>query len=110
MRSDEAETLATLQNLFAMVAELGHMNIRDLLVPGNYAHYQQTLAAAYDALVKVEDALDGIGMRLENEHWRISSAFAELEPLLFQPRARGDAALELFEQKMQQFERRMEQP
>lgn len=86
------------------------LNIRDLLAPGKYAHYQQTLAAAYDALVKVEDALDGIGMRLENEHWRISSAFSELEPLLFQPRTRGDAALELFEQKIQRFEQRMQQP
>ncbi len=77
------------------------MNIRDLLDPSRYVHYQKTLAAAYDALVKVEDALEGIAMRLENEHWCISSAFAELEPLLIQPHTRADAALELFEQSME---------
>jgi len=109
MRSDEAETLATLQTLFAAIAELRQMIIRDLLDPGNYAHYQKTLAAAYDALVKVEDALDSIGTRLENEHWRIGSAFTELEPLLIKPRTRADAALEFFEQKMKRFERTFQQ-
>ena len=110
MHSDEGDTLAALQTLISKVAELGEMNIRDLLAPGRYAHYKETLAAAYDALVKLEDALDGIGMRLENQHWRISSAFAELEPLLIQPRTRGDAALELFEQSLERFERRIQQP
>ena len=110
MRSDEAETLAALQTLFAAIAELRQMDIRDLLDPGNYAHFQKTLASAYDALVKVEDALDSIGMRLENEHWRIGSAFAELTPLLIQPRTRADAVLDLFTQNMESFERRMQQP
>lgn len=81
------ETIAHLTALFATVAELGNMNIRDLLTPGKYEQYQATLDAAYDALVNVEDALDGLGLQLEYQHWRISSAFEELKPLLIQPRS-----------------------
>ena len=72
------------------------MDIRDLLEPGRYHHYKETLAAAYDALVTIEDALDSLGTKLENQHWRIDSAFEELSPLLIQPRSRLDAAMEAF--------------
>ena len=62
MSTADEETIAALQTLFANIAELGHINIRDLLTPGSYALYKATLDAAYDALVKVKDALDSLGL------------------------------------------------
>lgn len=104
MNQSEEETIVALRLLFAKIAELNAMNIRDLLLPGRYAEYRKALDAAYDSLVTVEDALDSLGMKLENQHWRISSAFEELTPLPIQPRNRTDDALELFEQDLQRWE------
>src|ERR1700687_4930859 len=101
MSNSEEETVAALRLLFEKIAELSAMNIRDILIPGKYNEYKATLDAAYDSLVTVEDALDSLGMKLEYHHWRISSAFEELTPLLMQPRIRSDAALEAYEQIIQ---------
>src|SRR5947209_2197179 len=104
MNQSEEETVAALRLLFAKIAELSQMNIREMLAPGKYGEYRAALDAAYDSLVFVEDALDSLGMKLENQHWRISSAFEELTPLPFQPRTRSDTALETFEQDLQRWE------
>src|SRR5436309_1920375 len=104
MNQSEEETVAALRLLFTKIAELSQMNIREMLLPGKYAEYRKALDEAYDSLVAVEDALDSLGMKLENQHWRISSAFEELIPLPFQPRNRADTALELFEQELQRWE------
>ena len=77
------------------------MNIRDMLLPGKYNEFKATLDAAYDSLVTVEDGLDSVGLKLEYHHWRISSAFEELTPLLMQLRILSDAAIEAFEQNIQ---------
>jgi hypothetical protein len=98
MSNSEEETIAALTLLFEKVAELGYMNIRDMLIPGKYDQYKAALDEAYDALVNVEEALDGLGLKLEYQHWRISSAFEEIKPLLIQPRSRADMALEAFAQ------------
>ena len=100
MRKTDEETIAALTLLLEKVAELGQIQVRDLLIPGRYQEYKATLDAAYDALVKVEDALDSLGMKLEYQHWRISSAFEEIKPLFLQPRSRVDIALETFEQNL----------
>ncbi len=106
MNTSEEETVAALRLLFAKLAELGQMDIREMLTPSKYEQFKATLDAAYDSLVNVEDALDSLGLKLENQHWRISSAFEELTPLLIQPRSRVDTALETFEQDMERFDRR----
>ncbi len=41
-----------------------------------------------------------LGMKLEYQHWRISSAFEELKPLSMQPRSRLDLVYDTFEQEM----------
>lgn len=106
----EEETVAALTLFFTKVAELGQMTIREMLTPGRYDHYKATLDAAYDALVTVEGALDSLGLKLEYQHWRISSAFEELTPFLMQTRSRVDIVLETFEQDIQRKERKFPQP
>lgn len=101
MNKFEEETIAALTLLMAKVAELGQLNVREMLTPGRYDQYKATLDEAYDALVKIEDALDSLGMKLEYQHWRISSAFEEIKPLFMQPRSLVDTALETFEQDIQ---------
>ena len=100
MSNSEEETVAALRLLFEKIAELSAMNIREMLIPGKYDEFKATLDTAYDSLVKVEDALDSLGMKLEYHHWRISGAFEELKPLALQPRTRYDTALETFEQDL----------
>ena len=110
MNKSEEETIAALTLLMAKVAELEQMNVREMLTPGRYDQYKATLDEAYDALVTIEDALDSLGMRLEYQHWRISSAFEELKPLFMQPRSLVDTALETFEQDIQRKERKFQHP
>src|SRR5260370_42551045 len=83
MNKSEEETIAALTLLFAKVAALEQMSVREMLTPGRYDQYKATLDEAYDALVTVEDALDSLGMKLEYQHWRISSAFEELTSFLY---------------------------
>src|SRR5713226_8187156 len=110
MSPAEEETVAALTLLFTKVAELGQLNVRDMLTPGRYDQYKATLDEAYDALVTMEDALDSLGMKLEYQHWRISSAFEELTPLFMQPRSLVDIALDTFAQDRQRKERKFPQP
>lgn len=98
MNTFETETIAALTTLFEKVHELQNKNIRDLLLPNAYTEYRATLDAAYDALVHVEDALDSLGMKLEFQHWRISSALEEIKPLLLQPRSYADMTMETMQQ------------
>src|ERR1700676_2274559 len=98
---DEKTVVAALTLLFEKVALLENMKVWDLLTAGAYDQYKATLDDAYDALVTVENALDSVGLKLEYQHWRISSAFEEVKPLLLQPRSLGDIALEIFEQDVE---------
>ena len=109
MSTAEEETVAALTLLFAKVAALEQMSIREMLTPGRYDQYKATLDEAYDALVTIEDALDSLGMKLEYQHWRISSAFEELKPLSMQPRSRLDLVYDTFEQEIQRKERKFPQ-
>src|SRR5713101_5799387 len=110
MNKFEEETIAALTLLMAKVAELGQLNVREMLTPGRYDQYKATLDEAYDALVTVEEALDSLGLKLEYQHWRISSAFEELTPFLMQTRSRVDLVLETFEQDIQRKERKFQHP
>jgi hypothetical protein len=96
----EEETVAALQSLFARVEALKQINIRDLLKPEVYIHYEQTLQEAYDALTKVEDALTSLGMKLEYQHYRLGGAVDELKPLLIDTRSDADKIMEVFEQRL----------
>ena len=110
MNNSEEETVAALRLLFAKIADLSSMDIREMLQPGKYKEYRSALDAAYDALVTVEDALDSLGWKLENEHWRIDSALSELKPMfLKQLRSRADEAIEVFEQDMLRWEHHQQQ-
>lgn len=106
MSKFEEETIASFTLLFEKVAELGQMQVRDMLASGAYDQFKATLDEAYDVLVKIEDALDLLGMKLEYHHWRISSAFEEVRPLLLQPRSLSDTVLESFENNMQRLDRK----
>ncbi len=110
MNKFEEETIAALTLLIAKIAALEQMSVREMLTPGRYDQYKATLDEAYDALVTMEDALDSLGMKLEYQHWRISSAFEELKPLSMQPRSLVDIALDTFEQDIQRIERKFPQP
>lgn len=100
MNTFEEETVAALQSLFARVETLRQINIRDLLKPEVYIHYEQTLQEAYDALTKVEDALTSLGMKLEYQHFRLGGAVDELKPLMIQTRSDADKIMEVFEQRL----------
>jgi len=110
MNKFEEETIAALTLLMAKVAELEQMSVGEMLTPGRYDQFKATLDEAYDALVTIEDALDSLGMKLEYQHWRISSAFEEIKPLTMQPRSLVDTALDTFEQDIQRKERNFQQP
>jgi hypothetical protein len=71
MSTFEEKTMTSLQSLFAKVDTLSRFNIRDILKPDVYYHYEQTLQEAYDALTEVEDALTTLGMKLEYQHFRL---------------------------------------
>jgi hypothetical protein len=96
----EEETVAALQSLFARVETLKQINIRDLLKPEVYILYEQTLQEAYDALIKVEDALTSLGMKLEYQHFRLGGAVDELKPLLRDTRSDADKIMEEFERRL----------
>jgi hypothetical protein len=99
MKKSEEETVTALHNLFAKVETLRQINLRDILNPDVYYHYEQTLQEAYDALTTVEDALTSIGMKLEYEHFRLGGALDELKPLLIQPRSISDTVMEDFHKR-----------
>jgi hypothetical protein len=85
MRTFEEETITTLQTLFAKVAMLQQINIRDILKPDTYRLYERTIQEAYDALTKVENAITSLGMKLEYQHYRLGGALDELTLLMVHP-------------------------
>ena len=100
MKKSEEETVTALHNLFAKIETLHQINIRDILKPDVYSHYEQTLQEAYDALTTVEDALTSLGMKLEYEHFRLGGAVDELTPLMIQPRSNVDTIMEEFHKRL----------
>jgi len=100
MSTFKEETVNSLQSLFTKVDTLARINIRDLLKPEVYYHYEQTLQEAYDALIEVEDALTTLGMKLEYQHFRLGGAVEELKPLLIQPHSPSDRIMEEFERRL----------
>ena len=100
MKKSEEETVTALKNLFAKVETLRQINIRDILKPDVYFHYEQTLQEAYDALTTVENVLTSLGMKLEYEHFRLGGALDELKPFLIQPHSNTDTIMEEFEQRL----------
>ena len=99
MSTFEEKTMTSLQSLFAKVDTLSRFNIRDILKPDVYDHYEQTLQEAYDALNEVEDALTTLGMKLEYQHFRLGGAVDELKPLMIQPHSPSDRIMEVFERR-----------
>jgi len=100
MSTFKEETVNSLQSLFTKVDTLRRINIRVLLKPDVYYHYEQTLQEAYDALTNVEDALMSLGMKLEYEHFRLGGALDELKPLLINTRSPADKIMEAIEQRL----------
>ena len=100
MSTFEEETATALQGLFAKVDILAQINIRDILMPDVYYHYEQTLQDTYDALTKVEDALDSLGMKLEYQHFRLGGAVEDLRPLMIQTSSPSDRIMEEFERRI----------
>src|SRR6266581_7009401 len=100
MNDFEEQTVFALKDLFDKVETLRHIDIRELLQPDMYYHYEDTLQAAYDALTTVEDALTSLGMKLEYEHWRLGGAVEELKPLMIQTRSPSDLIMEAFEKRL----------
>src|SRR6266702_7823079 len=100
MNDFEEHTVTVLKNLFEKVETLRQMDIRDMLEPDRYYHYEDTLQAAYDALTTVEDAVSTLGMKLEYQHWRLGGAVEELKPLMIQTRSPSDAVMEAFEKRL----------
>ena len=99
MSNFEEETLAALHTLFAKIATLQQIAIRDILKPDVYRHYERTIQEAYDALTKVEDALTALGMKLEYQHYRLGGALDELKPLLLQPPSKADQVMDEFHKR-----------
>lgn len=99
MNEFEEQTVFALRTLFDKVDTLRRINIRDMLKPDMYYHYEDTLQAAYDALTTVEDTLTSLGMKLEYEHWRLGGAVEELKPLMIQTRSPSDLIMEALEKK-----------
>ena len=100
MSDFEEQTITALAYLFAKVETLRQMDIREMLEPERYYHYEDTLQAAYDALTTVEDALTSLGMKLEYEHWRLGGAVEELKPLMIQTHSPTDLIMEAFEKNV----------
>ncbi len=93
----EEKTIIALKTLYETAEALQKINIRDMLKPEIYLHYEQTLQAAYDAQTQVEDATNSLGMKLEYQHWRLGGAVEELKPLLIQIHTKYDEVTALFE-------------
>ena len=51
MNASEADTIAALTTLFSEVKKLQELNIRDLLLPDNYAGYRASLDAVFDSRI-----------------------------------------------------------
>jgi hypothetical protein len=100
MPTFEEDTVAALHALFAKVATLQQINIRDMLQPLVYHQYERNLQEAYDALTTVEDTLTKLGMKLEYQHYRLGGALDELMPLLIQPRSKADTVMEEFHKRV----------
>jgi hypothetical protein len=100
MSEFEEQTINALRTLFDKVNTLRQIDIRDMLQPDMYYHYEDTLQAAYDALITVEDALTSLGMKLEYEHWRLGGAVEELTPLMIQTRSPSDLIMQAFEKNV----------
>ncbi len=96
MSTFEEETQTALTNLFTAVGQLREINIRDLLQPEVYAHYEQTLQQAYDALIQVEDAIIALGMQLEYQHFRLGGAVDELTPLMIRTPTKSERVMQEF--------------
>ncbi len=96
----EELTVAALQNLFEKVETLQHIEIRDILKPDVYSLYEKTLQAAYDALSTVEDAVNALSMKLEQQHFQLGTAIEILEPLLNQTLSSYDISMEAIEKFM----------
>jgi len=92
-------TSTEIRTLLHKVNTLRDINIRDIIQPEIYFHYEQTLQAAYDALTQVEDALTTLGMKLEYQHWRLGGAVEELQPLMIQTRSGADLIIEELKQQ-----------
>ena len=72
MNEIEVETTITsLRTLHARLETLRHLEIADLLLPGQQKLSEQTLEDAYAALAQVETALDELGPELEFQHQRL---------------------------------------
>ena len=99
MSDFEEQTISALKNLFEKVESLRHMDIREMLEPDRYYHYEDTLQAAYDTLTTVEDAVTTLGMKLEYQHYRLGGAVEELKPLMIQTRSPSDLIMEAFEER-----------
>jgi spore cortex formation protein SpoVR/YcgB (stage V sporulation) len=97
MNKFEEETVTALTTLLETVEALQKINFRDMLKPEMYVQYEQTLQGAYDALTQVEQAINGLGMKLEYQHWRLGEAVEELKPLLTQTHAPSDEITALSE-------------
>ena len=100
MSDFEEITVAALQNLLENVEKLQHIEIRDILIPEVYSLYEKTLQAAYDALKTVEDAVNSLGMKLEQQHFRLATAVEVLEPLLIQTLSSYNISRETVEKLM----------
>lgn len=99
MKQSEEDTFTAFHILFAKIETLQQINIRDILKPDVYSHYEHTLQEAYDALTTVEDVLTALGMKLEYQHYRLGGAVDELTPLLIQPRSKADMVMEEFHKR-----------
>jgi spore cortex formation protein SpoVR/YcgB (stage V sporulation) len=99
MSEFEEQTVLALRTLFDKVDTLWQIDIRELLKPDVYYHYEDILQAAHDALTTVEDALTSLGMKLEYEHWRLGGAVEELKPLMIQTRSTSVLIMEAIEKK-----------
>jgi hypothetical protein len=86
----EEQTVTALKTLYETVDALQKINIRDMLKPEMYVHYDQTLQAAYDALTQIEGATSRLSMKLEYQHRRLGGAVEELKPFLQRTHTRSD--------------------
>jgi hypothetical protein len=100
MSTFKEETVTSLRSLFTKVDALARINIRDILKPEVYYHYEKTLQEAYDALTEVEDALTTLGMKLEYQHFRLGGAVDELKPLMIQLYSPSGRIREEFERRL----------
>ena len=73
--SNQEATIQALQTLYARLDALRHMNVSDILYPGQQTMVEQTIEEAYAALAKIETELEELGETLEYHHARLGGAF-----------------------------------